>query len=433
MKIKFLAASAVVLAVGAAACAPGPAAPTAPQAQGPVNTAAPASKVSLSLVSTPESGAAVKEIITAFQAKYPNVTIHYQDTNFDDYNKSLNLSLASDQAPDIVLLNSVGTTVKDGLVRDLSAYDAAYKWSSVYPSAQLDQWRVAENGTTLGTGKLYAAPAGFSEVGVYYNKTKAAELGMTTPPTSVSQFEELLARAKAKGERPLQLGNADGGASFIVQLMGQSQDGPQQAAKWIFGQPGRSFDTAGNRAAAAKLVEWTQKGYVSADANGVDAQTAVSQFTKGDGVFLVDGNWDASKISDGLRADAGFMLFPAPHGTAIGTSVAYGISAKSKNPDAAALFLDFLHSGQASAAEFKAGFMPADLTAAKPAPGTLMSDVVAAWGKVNADNGLVGFNNNATPTMNDTLIATTQQLIGNKVTVDGFIGAVQDNWAKTHG
>ncbi|WP_436497180.1 ABC transporter substrate-binding protein [Actinokineospora sp. HUAS TT18] len=431
MNLKHIAAGATALVL-AVACSPGPSQQQgAPE--GPATTQVPTENVTLSLVSTPESGAAVKATIAGFRTKHPNITINYQDTNYDDYNKSLNLSLASEQAPDIVLLNSVGTTVKDKLVRSLAPYEQAYGWDKVYPSTQLAQWRVAANGSTLGTGDLYAAPAGFSIVGVYVNKAKAAKLGITLPVTTLADFEAALAKAKGAGEVPLQLGNAEGHSAFVVQLIGQSQDGAENAAKWTFGTKGSSFDTAGNRSGAQKLKEWADKGYVPSGANGVDLQGAVAKFTGGEGLFFVDGNWDAAKIADGLKADAGFFAFPGAKATAIGTSVAFGISSRSKNPAAAAAFLDYLHSQTASVEQFRIGFMPADPTAAKPDANTLMADVVAAWTRVNADNGLVGFNNNATATMNSTLVSATQELIGGKTDPNGFIAAVQGEWAKTHG
>lgn len=425
-------AGTVFVVLSATSCAPGAGSEAPAESAGPVKTGVPEGKATLSLVSTPESGAAVKAIIKAFESKHPNVRIDYQDTNYDDYNKSLNLSLASDQAPDIALLNSVGTTVKDNLVRDLSPYAKAYGWDKTYASTQLNQWRVGTDGSTLGEGKLYAAPAGFSLVGVYYNKAKAAKLGIDAPAT-LAEFDAALAKAKKAGETPLQLGNAQGHASFPIQLVGQSADGAESAAKWTFGQKGATFDTAGNRAAVTKVAQWAKKGYLPRSANGTDLQSATDKFSKGEGVFFVDGNWDAAKIGEKLGKDAGFIAFPGPKATAIGTSVAYAVSTKSEHPDAAAAFLDFLHSPEASAEQFKAGFMPADISAAKPQDGTVMSDIVAAWSKVNADNGLVGFNNNATATMNDKLTATTQELLAGKTDTSGFVKAIQDEWAGTHG
>ena len=432
-KFVFATAATVATVVLLAGCAPGAATgSTAPREA--VSTEIGSDPISLSLVSTPESGASTQATIAAFEKAYPNVTVEYEQTNYEDYNKSVNLALNSDDSPDIVLLNSVANTVKNDLVLDLDPYAEAYGWNDVYPSNQLDQWRVAEDGSTLGPGgALYAAPAGFSTVGLYYNKKIAADLGITAAPATLEEFEADLAIAQAAGKLPLQLGNSQGHSSFVVQLVGQSVDGAAEAANWVFGAKGSTFDTAGNVEGATKLADWATKGYIPKDANGVDLQGAVANFVKGDGLFFVDGNWDATAIGDGLGADAGFVAFPGAKATAIGTSVAYAISSRSEHPNAAAAFLNFLNSPEASEQQFASGFMPVDPTAATPEPGTVMADIVAAWGRVVADNGLVGFNNNATATMNDTLTAASQELIASKITVAEFITQIQDDWSATHG
>lgn len=423
--------AAVLTGLAATACSPGGSGGSANNHPTSVSTGAGTARATITVATTPESGAFVKAVIPAFEAKNPNITVKYQDTNYDDYDKSINLALASDQSPDIALLNAVGTTVKDKLVLDLSAYAKAYGWNSVYPSSELAQWQTAD-GTTLGSGPLYAAPAGFSIVGVYYDKKLAAKDGITAPPATLAEFEADLAKAKAAGDVPIQLGNKQGHASFALQLLGQGADGAGPAGKWVFGQPGSSFDTAGNRAAATTLVTWNKDGYFPAGSAGTDLQGAVDAFGKGQGVFFVDGNWDAAKIDTALGADAGFFPFPGANTTAIGTSVAYAISTKSKHPDAAAAFLDFLHSPEAQTQEFAEGFMPAGGGSVAGASG-VKADVVAAWGKVNAANGLVGFNNNATSTMNDTLTAQTQELLGGKTDPAGLVAAIQSDWSKVHG
>lgn len=432
-KLVLTAVGTLAIAVLLAGCAPG----GAPASGGPAEEASTDlgnEEIALSLVSTPESGESTKATIAAFEEQYPNVTVDYEQTNYEDYNKSVNLALSSDQSPDIVLLNSVANTVKNDLVLDLDPYAELYGWDSIYPSNQLDQWRVAEDGTTLGPGgALYAAPAGFSIVGLYYNKAVAERLGIAAAPTTLDEFEADLALAKAAGVVPLQLGNAQGHSSFVIQLIGQSTDGAAQAAEWVFGVEGADFDTAGNELATAKLDEWNTAGYLPADANGVDLQGAVDQFIAGDSLFFVDGNWDAAKIGDGLGADAGFAAFPGENVTAIGTSVAYAISSKSKHPNAAAAFLDFLNSPEASEQQFAQGFMPVDPSAAKPEPGTVKEGIVEAWSRVVDANGLVGFNNNATATMNDTLTAASQELLAKKISAEEFITQVQTDWTQTHG
>jgi ABC-type glycerol-3-phosphate transport system substrate-binding protein len=248
-RILYPAALIATFALALTGCAPGGSASNAAGSDEKPSLDLGADEITISLISTPESGASTKATIAAFEKEYPNVTVEYQQTNYDDYNKSVNLELSSDSAPDIALLNSVNNTVKNGLVLDLDPYADLYDWTEKYPANQLNQWRVGENGSTLGDGALYAAPAGFSEVGLYYNKAIAAELGVTAP-TTLAQLEEQLGAAAVAGFTPLQLGNAEGHASFVVQSIGQSIDGPGEYADWSFGKGGSTFDTAGNRAGA---------------------------------------------------------------------------------------------------------------------------------------------------------------------------------------
>lgn len=415
-------------------CAPGGAAPTE-AVDVEASTELTTEDVTLTLMSTPESGAATEATIAAFEAEHPNITIEYSQTNYDDYNQSVNLNLSGDQSPDIVLLNAVANTVKNKLVAPLDDYAELYGWDDFYPSNQLNQWRVAENGSTLGEGgALYAAPAGFSLVGTYYNKDLAAKLGISAP-TSGEEFDAALKTAKDAGELPIQLGNGEGHAAFVVQLLGQGAEGADTANAWAFGHEGETFDTDGNRAAAETLVEWQEAGYFgdATTVNGTDLQGAVDNFISGKGLFLVDGIWDAGKIGDALGDSAGFLAFPGEQTTGIGTSVAYAISSQSKRPNEAAAFLDFLRTPEAGEQQFEQGFMPNDPSVAVAEDGTLQGDIVAAWGEVSDSNGLVAFNNNATATMNDTLKAGTQQLIAGQMSVEDFLTSVQADWTKTHG
>lgn len=427
-------AAAALLGVTLSACAPG----TAVDASGPDTVASKdltTEDITLTLMSTPESGAATEATIAAFEAKHPNINIEYSQTNYDDYNQSVNLNLSGDQSPDIVLLNAVANTVKNQLVLPLDDYANLYGWNDFFPTNQLNQWRVDEDGSTLGQGgRLYAAPSGFSLVGVYYNKGLAEKLGIT-PPRTDAEFEAALKTAKDAGELPVQLGNAEGHASFIVQLLGQSASGADVANAWAFGHEGKTFDTDANRSAVAQLIEWQEAGYLGdpTTENGTDLQSAVDNFVSGEGLFFIDGIWDARKVSEGLGEDAGFIVFPGEHVTGIGTSVAYAISAKSKHPNEAAAFLDFLRSGEASQQQFAQGFMPNDPSVAVAEPGTLQADIVAAWAEVAAADGLVAFNNNASATMSDTLRSGTQKVIAGQMNADDFIKSVQADWDAAHG
>ncbi|MFJ6521585.1 ABC transporter substrate-binding protein [Streptomyces filamentosus] len=424
----------VAAATGLTACSGlTPGADAGDSAAGPVSTKIPEGKVTLTIASSENAGT-TKALGKAFEARHPNVTVDFQYTGPEDYDKSLNLKLSSDNAPDLALLNKLGTTVKAGLVRDLDPYVKAYGWDKVYPSSQLDQWRSTKDGKELGTGRHWAAPAGFSVVGVYYNKEIAAKLGIK-PPSNRAEFDAALVKAKAAGQLPVQLGNLIGHSAFIVQSIANSADGAAITSSWVNGHLGSTIKSRGGQDGARSLATWAKEGYLPPDANGKDLQGSVADFTKGKGLFLFNGSWDAQVIDKAMKGKAGFFPFPGEDGkvTGIGTSVAYAIPTKAKNPDLAAAFLDFMNTPEAARIQFSTGFLPvAHADKVKAADGHVMNDVAKAWDEINTSNGLVNFFANSTPTMNDTLTSHSQQLIGHKITPQEFLDAVQDDWAKGH-
>ena len=117
---------------------------------------------------------------------------------------------------------------------------------------------------------------------------------------------------------------------------------------WIFQKDGASFDTEGNVTALQKLKEWVDKGYLGkGDAfNAVNDNEAAIAFSKGKGAMLIAGNWNAATVRDGLGEDAGFFnMPPGESGDAVkigSTSFPMHISAKTKNPDLAAAYLDHI-------------------------------------------------------------------------------------------
>src|SRR5436190_1839149 len=131
------------LLVALSACAPGggPAAATSEAPSKDLGT----EKVSLTVVTTPESGAPLDKIIAAFEQKYPNVTVENKKTTFDDYNKQLPLQLASDSSPDLALINFVGNTAKDKLLLPLNPYKDLYGWDKAFSPGELGDYSMQDN------------------------------------------------------------------------------------------------------------------------------------------------------------------------------------------------------------------------------------------------------------------------------------------------
>jgi carbohydrate ABC transporter substrate-binding protein, CUT1 family (TC 3.A.1.1.-) len=83
-----------------------------------------------------------------------------------------------------------------GLLMNLDDYATAFGWDE-WPVPQLNQNRVAEDGT-CGSGSLFAMGLNYSLTGIFYNRELATQIGMSEPPQTLAEFEDLLAAAKER-------------------------------------------------------------------------------------------------------------------------------------------------------------------------------------------------------------------------------------------
>jgi raffinose/stachyose/melibiose transport system substrate-binding protein len=382
---------------------------------------------------TPDAN--ILNVAKAFEKANPSIKVKVEASGFNAFVAQEPLELASNNPPDVVLINGIANMAKDGLLLSLNGYAKKYGWYKSYSATKLAETEVAPNGTTLGGNNLVALPLSFFEVGIYYNKALFKKAGITAVPVTLSQFEADLAKAKVAGVLPMQFGNAQGHASFTIQEIAQSISGAPAANSWIFGKPGQTFNTAANREGVDLLLKWEQEGFFpsATQVNGTNLAGAVTDFTKGQGVFFMDGNWDATQIGQSMGNNVGFFVFPGQHVTAAGGGGPFAIAAKSKHQALAARFLNFFNSPQAAKAIYAAGEMPNNVSGISAPAGSLAGDLLHVFQAVSTANGFTDAYANATSSMDNTFIAQTQELIAGKTTPSALIAAVQADWHQTHG
>lgn len=381
-----------------------------------------------------------KALADEFTKQHPNVTFNVREDQFTVIVENAPRVLAGDNSPDIIRLPTMVDLVKDGLLKNLDPYFEAHGWDS-FPATQLEQVRIAEGGRPRGAGSLYGLGLGYSVTGVFYNKTLAQRVGMTEPPATIAEFEELLAAAKTAGVQPIMQFNKDtAGINFPLQALQNQFGDPQQVADWIFQKDGATFDTPAALKAAQTIEQWAKAGYFPADANAIDYTSMMGQFQEGTGLFMFNGDWEAGTLGKSMAADVGFFLFPpeSEGGKHVAMSApnTFGIGAKAKNPDAAAFFLDWAHTNeQAREISVQLGGSspggPADLEISAPAEGTVLAETLAASQQLAEENGAVDFTANATGSIFASAITPElQKLIAGQQTPQGYVQAVQSEYAK---
>jgi raffinose/stachyose/melibiose transport system substrate-binding protein len=428
-----LAAVAVVLA---GACAPGGTgdgggATSKPTGEIETNPAK-AGKTTLTVWDINTSGGANDAMVALnkeFEQKYPNITINRVSRTLNDTKTTLKLALSSDNPPDVVQANQgypdMGAFVKAGLLLPLDSHAKVYGWNEKYPQQLLDLNTFSTDGRTWQDGSLYGVSQTGEIVGIYYNKELLDKVGLAEPKT-FAEFEAALPKIKAAGELPIQFGTAD--KSPAIHLFGvvQAAKAGKQAVRDLVTSTSGSWSDPQTVDAAQTIQDWADKGYLPTGANGLSGDASAANFTKGQGVFRIDGTWRLAEFADAMGDNVGFMNPPPakagqPSVTQGGEGLAWSVTSKTENPDVAAAYINFITDAHADDVLAETGNLPAVAPPSyEPEAGTLSADVFAEWQQISENDGLVPFLDYATPTFYDTLTANLQQLLGGKLDAEEF-------------
>ncbi len=349
-----------VMAAGLAACGPGSSNSGTNANSEEVSTDIGSEKVEIKLW----DGAGLKAIddalIAAFQKKYPNVTIKatYDPDNVSAQNGPRVISAS--ETPDVARITDIGSAVRGKHVISLEPYAKAYGWE--IPDSQVVSYRMSSDGQ-LGSGDLYALPAGYTMTGLFWNKKIANELGITEAPKTVAELEQDLQIAKDKGVQPFMVDAQTAGVIHLIDGLLINENGVDSIRKFTLQADGASINTDGTTKAAQYIADWAKKGYFPDGVNALDSSTALSRFTKGEGLFFPAGNWYTSTVSEAMGEDAGFIAVPPAKdgqsaGGALDGSTPFGIPANAKHKNVAAAFINFLTSDEAHKIAIDNGYAP---------------------------------------------------------------------------
>ena len=379
----------------------------------------------------------IEELNAAFMEEHPNITIERVSRSFEDLQTTLPLALTGDDAPDVVQANNgrpiMGSFVEAGLLVPLDDYAAQYGWTDRFPDSVRATASYSPDGVTFGEGSLYGLAQQGELVGVYYNRAKLDELGIEAPQT----WEEFLAAAEAAtaaGEVALPLGNIDQWPGIHVYGAVMNRNVPTEDIRHLgFGTAGADWTSEENLAAAEEIVSMVDTGLFNEGFNGADYDAVAADFAGGTGVFLIAGTWLLPDLVDTLGDDLGFMLPPPREGqpnVATGaTSLPFSITSAAENPDAAALYLDFLTNADAMQLVTEKGLIPSVSPESPEAQSQAQADVFAAWETVTAEDGVVPYLDWATPTFYDTIAAAIQELLAGELAPDAFLQRLQDEYS----
>lgn len=281
------------------------------------------------------------EIIPAFEADNPGISVEFSPTPPADYNAALATRLEGGTAGDLITCRPFDASLAlfdDGHLAPLGDLDGIDAFSSVAQSA----W-ITDDGATP-----FCVPMASVIHGFIYNTEAFDELGLTVPETEEEFLAALQTIADDGTYTPLGLGTADQWEAATVgfQNIGPNYWNGEDGRNALISGDGKLTDEAYVDTFAA-LAEWSD--YLPNGASAVVYTDAQNLFTLGQAAIYPSGSWEISGFNENADFEFGAFKPPLPAGQSTcyisdHTDIAIGLNAASPNAEAARTFLSWVAS-----------------------------------------------------------------------------------------
>ena len=274
--------------------------------------------------------ASYKKAIAEFNSTHPDIQVKFQLEPWDTIAQKLPTAIASGQGPDIATpdynVATIQQYVANGLVLPLTSVVGNNKGevpASAIPASVLSSMTVH--------GKLYALPASFTTLMLYYNVKTLAAAGIE-PPKTMKELQEDAVKLTTGGNFGLSLADNNTIAQWPVLIWSDGGD--------ILNSKGCS--ALADPKTIASVTTWSDlvrtKGITQVGLSGQDADNL---FAAGKAAFEIGGPNAAGEFTP---AGVDFKVVPVPTGASgkpvtLASTVPTIISAKTKYPKQSQEFL----------------------------------------------------------------------------------------------
>jgi len=294
-----------------------------------------------------------EEVLPAFQAQYPNVTVETQEIPYDDLRQKLVTGLAGGVLPDVLRADIIWVPefADQGvlLALDEAMPDFDELSAQVFPGPlSTNQWGDHYYGLPLDTNTRI----------IFANDAVLEAAGITEMPATIEDFETMMATVvETQGEGVY--GYAEGGTGawsvlpWIWTMGGAVTDeGLTTATGYLNGEA--------TVAAVTMLKDWLDKGWMSPSILGGGTATS-DQFGNGQTATILEGPWMPG-IFKNQFPELSFSFAPVPAGPDGSQSVVGGedivVFNTTEDQDAALAFVRHMLSEDTQLTMGKVGQMP---------------------------------------------------------------------------
>lgn len=278
------------------------------------NTSAPASgsgdkKMTLTVTSTMTDEARVdimNQTIAIYNKTHPHVTIEFNPSPWSEYAQNLKLAFNSGSGQDIVYVDDTQQQMlqKNNYLMDITADAQTFGWADKELPGAID----FQNART--PGKVFSVPFMTAPVVVYYNKDIFGKLNLT-PPTTMAEFNDVLAKVKAAGYVPMENGGMSNTPKMwsVFQMLYNAVP-MDDVNKFYFNQGVTPAFEQGFVQALTQVNDWQKAGYYRKEDASIDGNAVPTYYAKGESAMVLGGNWDIPTY-EGTGVPTGAFAFPA--------------------------------------------------------------------------------------------------------------------------
>ncbi len=277
----------------------------------------------------------LQKMYEAFQKEYPNIKVNIETIGYDDYFTQMQTRVAGGTAPDCYELNieNFAAYANKGALAEITGIDTA-----AYNQTALQAFNV--------NGKQYGVPGNFSNVVLIYNKDLFDKAGMSYP-TNEWTWED--AQKAAEAIRAL---DENTFGIYAPITFNEYFKVAEQYGGSILNEDKTAFtiNSEENLKAAAMMIERVTKSNVQPNEEQMGGMGDWDLFQSGRLGMITTGIWAFGTFTEGC--DFAWDICVEPGGTQKAThffSNALVINAKSEKKEAAATWINFLASSDASA------------------------------------------------------------------------------------
>ena len=283
-----------------------------------------------------------EKIVPAFEKSHPGIKLNFQPTAPKEYNAALNSKLDAGTAGDIIACRPFDASLELFKKTELTSVNDI--------PGMANFGAVAKAGWTTDDGKTtFCVPVAAVLHGFIYNKDAFKKAGIAAVPKTSQEFFADLDKIKADGTYvPLAMGTPD---QWEAATMAYQNIGPN----YWHGEEGRKALIAGTEkltdpewvAPFKEMAKWGR--YMGEGYKAQSYPDSQNLFTLGRAAIYPAGSWEIAQFESQAQFPMGAFPPPVPKAgdpcyVSDHVDIAFGMNAKTRNPEAAKTFLTWVAS-----------------------------------------------------------------------------------------